>query len=86
MRQIWSYGKERGAETFSRIVSDVDYSPEDDHVFFSSGAIDFGGSYGKVVELDPGTDQVLFEATITSPDPAAVTFHRTERLSLYPEN
>jgi arylsulfate sulfotransferase len=86
VRQVWAYGKDRGEETYSRIVSDVDYAPEDDHVFFSPGAVDFGGSsYGKVVELDRASRAVLFEATITPPEPFfIVTFHRTERLSLYP--
>lgn len=86
VRQAWSYGKDRGAETFSRIVSDVDYEPDGDHVLFSSGAVDFGGNYGKVVEIDRLTGQVVFEATITPPRSTVVTFHRTERLSLYPEN
>ncbi|MGH7564346.1 MAG: aryl-sulfate sulfotransferase [Gemmatimonadota bacterium] len=85
VRQIWSYGKDGGAATYSRIVSDVDYREEEDHVFFSPGAVDLGGNYGKVVEVDHGTGQVLFEATITPPAPSFVTFHRTERLSLYPE-
>ena len=85
VRQVWSYGKELGAATFSRIVSDVDYEPEEDHVFFSPGAVDFGGNYGRVVEVDRRTGQVLFEATITPPQANFVVFHRTERLSLYPE-
>ncbi|MFW6088644.1 MAG: aryl-sulfate sulfotransferase, partial [Gemmatimonadota bacterium] len=87
VRQAWSYGKERGEETYSRIVSDVDYSPEEKHVFFSPGAVEFGGThYGKVVEIDRAGDAVLFEATITPPEPFfIVTFHRTERFSLYPD-
>jgi arylsulfate sulfotransferase len=86
VRQVWSYGKARGPVTFSRIVSDVDYRPEEDHVFFSPGAVDFGRNYGKVVEVDRATEEVLFEATISPPAPNFVTFHRTERLSLYPED
>lgn len=86
VRQVWSYGKERGAETFSRIVSDADYRPAENHVFFSPGAVEFGGLYyGKVVEIDRGSGAVVFEATITPPEPfGIVTFHRTERLRLYP--
>jgi len=85
VRQVWSYGKERGVETYARIVSDVDYLPEADRVFFSPGSVDAGGSsYGKVVELDRTSRAILFEATITPPEPRfIVTFHRTERLSLY---
>lgn len=82
VQQIWQYGKERGAETFSRIVSDVDYHAAEDNVVFMPGAI---GSSGKVVEVDRGTRAVLFEATITPPiAPFGITFHRVERLSLYP--
>jgi hypothetical protein len=47
--------------------------------------VDFGGNYGRVVEVDRRTGQVLFEATITPPQANFVVFHRTERLSLYPE-
>lgn len=40
----------------------------------------------KVVEIDHATGQVLCEATITPPQPIFnITFHRTERLSLYPD-
>ena len=86
VQQAWSYGKERGVETYSRIVSDVDYRPEEDRVFFSPGAVEAGGThYGKVVELDRASRAVVFEATITPPQPRfIITFHRTERLSLYP--
>lgn len=73
-------------ETYSRIVSDVDYLAKDDRVFFSPGAVEAGGThYGKVVEFDRASRTVLFEATITPPQPRfIITFHRTERLSLYP--
>ena len=87
VKQVWSYGKERGEETFSVIVSDVDYRPEEDHVFFSPGAVEFAGSfYGKAVEIERQTGEVVFEATITPPRPIfIITFHRTERLPLYPQ-
>lgn len=87
VQQVWSYGKERGAETYSRIVSDVDYRPEENHMLVSPGAVEFGGEYyGKVIEIDRGTGALVFEATITPPQPfRIVTFHRTERLSLYPD-
>ncbi|MDX1640567.1 MAG: aryl-sulfate sulfotransferase, partial [Balneolaceae bacterium] len=84
IQQVWEYGKERGEETYSRIVSDVDYLEEDKSVIFSPGAIDFGKRYGKIVEIDYNSGNVVFEATITPPN-GFVTFHRTERLSLYPD-
>lgn len=86
VKQIWSYGENRGSETYSRIVSDVDYLPKTNHMIFSPGAVNYGGhSYGKVIELDYDTKQVLFEATIRPPESVyGITFHRTERMSLYP--
>jgi arylsulfate sulfotransferase len=85
VQQIWEYGKERGAETFSHIVSDVDYFPDLNHFIFSPGAVDNSTDYGKVIELDYATKNVIFEATITPPLAYyGITFHRTERMSLYP--
>lgn len=85
IQQKWQYGKERGRVTYSRIVSDIDYDPITNHVFFSPGAVDNGGNFGKVVEVDYDTKEVLFEATIVPPIAVFnITFHRTERLPLYP--
>jgi arylsulfate sulfotransferase len=86
VRQVWQYGKERGAETFSRIVSDVDYHAAAGTVMFMPGAVGFDGrEYGKAVEVDHATRAVVFEATITPPTAAfGITFHRVERLPLYP--
>ena len=45
------------------------------------------GAYGKVVEADYTTRTVVFEAAITPPTaPFGITFHRVERLPLYPPN
>jgi len=57
-------------------------------VIFSPGAIQAGGAaFGKSVEIDFITGEVLFEATITPPIAffGIITLHRTERLTLYPE-
>ena len=86
IRQAWSYGKERGEETFSRIVSKVEFHPDENTVLFAPGAIDTDGVHGKVVEIDKSSGQVLFEATITPPNAFfVITFHSVERMSLYPE-
>ncbi len=87
VRQAWSYGKARGEETFARIVSDVDYRPGRDRVFFSPGAVEAGPApHGKVVELGRDGKDVVFEATVTPPEPIfIITFHRTERMPLYPD-
>lgn len=86
VRQVWEYGKERGEETFSRIVSDVDYHAAEDNVVFMPGAVGFGGvAYGKTIEIDRTTREVVFEATITPPTaPFGITLHRVERMPLYP--
>ena len=85
VRQVWTYGKERGAATFSPIVSDVDVLAPSNHVVFSPGAIVNGTKYGKVIEMDYVTKDVVFEATLTPPLTFFnITLHRSERLSLYP--
>ena len=87
IQQVWSYGKNRGGETYSRIVSDVDYHPDENHVFFIPGAVNAGGTYGKTIEIDYDQQQVIFEATITPPAAAfgLITLHRTERMPMYPK-
>ena len=83
--QVWEYGKERGAATFSHIVSDVDFLSGNNHVIFSPGAVSSATPYGKVIELDYATQHIYFEATITPPLAYyGITFHRTERLGIYP--
>jgi arylsulfate sulfotransferase len=87
IQQLWQYGKERGEETYSRIVSDVDFLESEDHVLFSPGAInDQGGIFGKSIEIDYNNRSVIFEATIIPPIAFfdIITLHRTERISLYP--
>lgn len=84
VQQRWSYGEDLGAETFSPIVSDVDVLPNG-HVIWSPGAA-WGpdGPTGVVLELDE-RDEVVFHARIRSTKPTyGITFHRTERLTLYP--
>jgi len=84
VKQIWKYGENRGPATFAHIVSDVDFLSDDNHVIFSPGSTYNSTYYGKVVELDYNTQDVVFEATL-SPTKAnyGITFHRTERLKLY---
>ena len=88
IRQRWEYGKDRGKETFSRIVGDVDFLEDKGHVLFSPGNVRIPGAYyGKSIEVDYPSGEVIFEATITPPMALfdLVTLNRTERLPLYPE-
>ncbi|WP_412067884.1 aryl-sulfate sulfotransferase [Rubrivirga sp. IMCC43871] len=83
IRQLWAYGRDRGTETYSRIVSDVDLHEPEGVVVFAPGAV--GGPVGKVVEVSMATGAVLAEVTIRPPQaPFGITFHRVERLPLYP--
>ena len=71
--------------TFAHIVSDVDFLSSANHVVFSPGAVNNSSNYGKVIELDYITQNIVFEATLTPQQTFyGITFHRTERLTLYP--
>jgi len=84
VQQIWTYGKERGADTFSTIVSRVQYLPAVNHLMFCPGyeVPNATGTGGKVIELDYASKQVLFEMQLTPANSFA--FHRAQRESLYP--
>ncbi|NNE28986.1 MAG: aryl-sulfate sulfotransferase [Saprospiraceae bacterium] len=86
IQQMWAYGEEEGEDAYSRIVSKVEYYPEEDHVLFAPGACFFQGDfYGKVIEVDRSSKQVLFEATVYPPDATVgITFHNVLRMSIYP--
>ena len=85
IRQVWQYGKERGTETFSRIVSGADFLAPERNVLFMPGSVRSNGDYGKMVEVDYDTRQVVFEATVLPPiAPFGVTFHRVLRVPMYP--
>jgi len=84
VRQVWSYGKERGAETYSSIISSVQYLPETGHILFCPGykVANANGMGGKIVEIDYLIKKVVFEMSICSQSGWA--FHRAERATLYP--
>ena len=89
VQQVWSYGRERGPESYSPIVSDVDYLASDGRVILSPGAIAYDGDrYSKVIEVDYDGQYVIFEARISAPVVGLlnITLHRTERLAIYPAN
>jgi arylsulfate sulfotransferase len=85
VKQIWSYGKNRGDETFAQYVSDVDYLPIKNNILFSPGfsTNNSGKLGGKVVEIDYSTKNVVFEVEI-NPAGGFIALHRAERLTLYP--
>jgi arylsulfate sulfotransferase len=84
VQQIWEYGKERGSETFSPIVSSVNYLPTKKHILFSPGysVPNATGNGGKIVEVDYATKQVVFQMSISSAN--SWGFHRVQRMTIYP--
>jgi arylsulfate sulfotransferase len=65
VRQVWQYGKERGDEMFSAIVSDVDYLPKTANILVTSGHISPQNNHsGKIIEVDKATGKEVFEATL----------------------
>ena len=85
IKQVWSYGKERGEQTYSEIVSKVSYVAENDSILFTPGAaVTNGTPTGKVVEVDYATKNVIFEASIIPPNTVAnISFHNVLRIGLY---
>ena len=86
VQQVWEYGRTRGNATYSRIVSDVDYHADEGTIVFMPGSAHDGtGPLGRVIEVDQSTGEVLLEFTVRAPNaPWGITFHRVERLPLYP--
>ena len=65
VKQIWQYGKQRGENIFSTIVSDVDYLPMTKNILVSSGHISPQSNHsGKIIEIDKTSNQEVFEATL----------------------
>lgn len=65
VKQIWQYGKERGNDMFSAIVSDVDYLTETKNILVTSGHITPQTNHsGKIIEVNKQTGKEVFEATL----------------------
>lgn len=81
VKQLWSYGKERGTAAYSRIVSDVDYLQQKGNVLFCPGfRVDNHGKRGaKIIEINKEANEVVFEVEINT-EIDGVTLHRAERL------
>lgn len=66
VKQIWEYGKKRGAELYSSIVSEVDYLKSRDNILMTTGNLkDVNWNQSaKIIEIDRSTNQEVFEATL----------------------
>lgn len=85
VQQTWTYGKERGTDTYSQIVSSAQFLYQSNHVVFSPGyqVPTANGLGGKVVEVNFATRQVVSEISITTAN--GIGFHRAIKISAYPE-
>ena len=86
IKQVWTYGKDRGEEAYARIVSKVSYVADNNSILFTPGSsADQGSAAGKVIEVDYNTKTVRFEATIRPPNNVFnISFHNVLRMDLYP--
>lgn len=80
VQQIWDYGKERGEFGFSRLVSDIDRLDNGNMLYAPGYRVDnMNGEGGKIIELDPEDNSVLWEVEIKGQG-SLITFHRVERM------
>lgn len=62
--QVWEYGKERGAEFFSPIISDVDVLPTTKNRLITSGISFAATNYSTIVEVNYPSKELVFEAKL----------------------
>ena len=92
VKQVWQYGEERGTETYSGNISDVDFLPETGNRLFAPGNILHANvKQGKIIEVKYPSGEVVFEANINYKNAtstgsgwgAADLIYRSERVPLY---
>ena len=83
IKQIWSYGKERGEEAYSNIYSMVQYLPNTNNILFcpASQVHNSNGKGGKIIEVDYKTKEVVFEMSICTK--LGWAFQRAKRSNIY---
>ena len=92
--QIWDYGKDRGEDMFSPIISDVDYLEESSSVFITAGSTGADLEYDRlnskiqfnrneietrIIEINKD-NQVLFEMIFESSGPGST--YRSEKIKI----
>lgn len=64
VKKVWAYGKERGADFFSSIISDVDYLENTGNRMITSGITFSDPAYSTIIEVGYPDKQVLFEVKL----------------------
>ncbi|WP_040880948.1 aryl-sulfate sulfotransferase [Marinococcus halotolerans] len=84
---VWDYGKERGKDFFSNVVSDADYMYETENRLLTSGYQKVEDGYrATVVETAGTTDEVVYELELSGIEQGdGRVVYRAERLPLYPD-
>ncbi|WP_085522319.1 aryl-sulfate sulfotransferase [Tuberibacillus sp. Marseille-P3662] len=88
VKEVWSYGENRGEEFFSTIVGDADVLAETGNRLITSGYIDVdNGMNSRIVETnDQDPAKVIYELIISGFESGSHRqAYRAHRLSLYPE-
>ena len=86
VQQIWEFGRNY-PHSYSPIISDVDHLEDSDHILYSPGHIVNGPSgeiEGRIIEVDYSTGEVFYDVRIICLPNRGLTFHRAERMTLYP--
>jgi arylsulfate sulfotransferase len=90
--QVWEYGKKRGREFYSAILSDVDLMRETGNRLFTAGLVSSIPGYSLIVEVSYPEAEVVFEAKLTFKNllvngsgwGAYDINYRAERMPVYP--
>ena len=93
VRQIWEYGSNRGEESYSSIISDVDDLPQTGNRLIMPGTVDVPQHRALITEVAYPGKNVVFEASINFRDLNGTgqgwgqmdIVYRSERMTLYPE-
>ncbi|MEM9057321.1 MAG: aryl-sulfate sulfotransferase [Pseudomonadota bacterium] len=97
VEQVWQYGRERGDEMFSPIISDVDYLPDTGNILITAGALafdftwvspsEFSGMFlddpekSRIIEVTEA-GEVAFEMVVVSTQPRG-SVYRSELVTLF---
>lgn len=84
VQQIWQYGKERANECYSNAGGSAEYLPQTGNILFAGGnnVKVSGGRGGRIIEIDPKTNDVVREVEINVPH--RFPFQCAVHMSLYP--
>jgi len=64
VKQVWQYGKERGPEFFSAIISDVDVLSDTKNRYITSGINFANGGYSTIAEVSYPGKELIFDANL----------------------